>query len=574
MRCHVMNSKIAWVLSNWASSRPLSTSEKSAISKLRPALAIGAGLLLACAFPKIGVAGFAWVAPGAMLAAAVGVDGRSAFRLGFIAGLAYHLASLYWLLNIPVMKLAPLTGWLALSGYLALYQAVWVWLCWKIYPAKGSPVGDQEDLQKIFESLLAVNWSQRLMWALSCAALWVAGEMVQARFLSGFPWNFLGASQFEMLPIIQVASFTGVYGISFLAAWFAASLICAAAVVLRRSHSPRQWMGEIILPLLAVVGMVALSFPSLLQPDESPARLKIALVQPSIPQQMIWSPAESAKRFEQLLELSDRALTNGLTASNRPVLLVWPEGVVPGYARWDTNIHDAITNFVRRHQVWLILGADDAAPRRDDPFAHDSFNSSFLISPDGEFRASYKKRRLVIFGEYIPFVRWFPFIERWTGMGSFAAGVEAVPFRVPEPKFKTSVLICFEDVFPQLARLDVEDDTDFLLNLTNNGWFGESAAQWQHAANSVFRAIENGLPMVRCANNGLSCWVSSRGHLQEQFFPGTTDAYGPGYKRFEVPLLDGARRAPTFYRQYGDLFGWSCVAWSALVVGLAFLRRR
>ena len=100
------------------------------ISKFRPALAICAGLLLACAFPKIGIAGFAWVAPGTMLAVAVGVDGRSAFRLGFIAGMAHHLASLYWLLNIPVMKLAPLTGWLALSSYLALYQAVWVWLCW------------------------------------------------------------------------------------------------------------------------------------------------------------------------------------------------------------------------------------------------------------------------------------------------------------------------------------------------------------------------------------------------------------------------------------------------------------
>ena len=552
----------------------MNNSETISISKFRPALAIGAGLLLACAFPKIGIAGFAWVAPGAMLAVAVGVDGRSAFRLGFIAGLAYHLASLYWLLNIPVMKIAPFTGWLALSGYLALYQAVWVWLCWKIYPAKISPPFDREGLLGPFESLLAANWSQRLMWALSCAALWVAGEMVQARLLSGFPWNFLGASQFGMLPIIQVASFTGVYGISFLAAWFAVSMLCAAAVVLRRSHSPRQWMGEIILPLLTTVGVVMLGFPQLLQSELAPARLQVALVQPSIPQQMIWSPTESAKRFEQLLQLSDRALTNGLTSSNKPALLVWPEGVVPGYARWDTNIHDAITNFVRRHQVWLILGADDAAPRRDDPFAHDAFNSSFLISPDGEFRATYKKRRLVVFGEYLPFARWFPFIERWTGMGSFAAGSEVVPFRVPELKFKTSVLICLEDVFPQLVRGDVEEDTDFLLNLTNDGWFGESAAQWQHAANSVFRAVENGLPMVRCANNGLTCWISAQGRLQNAFHAGTTDAYGPGYKRIDVPLLDGKRRAPTFYRQHGDVFGWSCVVWSMLVVSLALIRQR
>ena len=145
---------------------------------------------------------------------------------------------------------------------------------------------------------------------------------------------------------------------------------------------------------------------------------------------------------------------------------------------------------------------------------------------------------------------------------------------MPELKFKTSVLICLEDVFPQLVRGDVEEDTDFLLNLTNDGWFGESAAQWQHAANSVFRAVENGLPMVRCANNGLTCWISAQGRLQNAFHAGTTDAYGPGYKRIDVPLLDGKRRAPTFYRQYGDLFGWSCVVWSMLVVSLALIRQR
>jgi len=554
----------------------LNTSEAIPVAKVRPALAICAGLLLACAYPKIGIAGFAWVAPGAMLAVAAGVDGRSAFRLGFIAGLAYHLASLYWLLHIPVMKLAPLTGWLALSGYLALYQALWVWLCWKIYPVKPSPALEREGLPQVFEPLLATNWSQRLIWSLSCAALWVAGEMVQARFLTGFPWNFLGVSQYQMLPIIQVASFTGVYGVSFLAAWFAVSLLCAAAVVLRRSQSPRQWMGEMILPLLAVTGAVVWGFPRLLQPEPASAQLKVALVQPSIPQQMIWSADDSTKRFEQLLQLSDRALTDGLAVSNRPALLVWPEGAVPGYVRWDTNILNAVTNFVRRHQVWLVLGSDDAAPRRDnaDPFAHDSFNSSFLIGPDGEFRATYKKRHLVIFGEYLPFARWFPFIERWTGMGSFAAGSEAVPFRVPELNFKTSVLICLEDVFPHLARGDVEEDTDFLLNLTNDGWFGESAAQWQHAANAAFRAVENGVPLVRCSNNGLTCWISAQGRLNDAFYPGTTDAYGPGYKRIEIPLLDGKRRTPTFYRQHGDLFGWSCVGWSMLLAGRTFLRRR
>ena len=565
---------------DWASSRPL---KEPVPNRIRLVLAILAGLLLTSAFPKIGVAGFAWVAPGAILAVAIGVNGRQAFRLGYVAGLAHYFASLYWLLNIPVMKLAPITGWLALSGFLALYPALWVWLCWKIYPAKvgeasrlaleGEAGGTPTPLSSRLEELLTANWTQRLAWTLSCAALWVTWEMVQARLLSGFPWNFLGASQYQMLPVIQVASFTGVYGVSFLAAWFSVSLIGAAAVVLRRSQRPRQWMGEIILPLLAVTGVAFFGVRQFAQPSAPPPQVKIALVQPSIPQRWIWSPEESSNRFAQLLQLSEEALTN---KAGKPDLLVWPEAAVPGYVRWDTNIHSAVTNLVRRHQVWLVLGSDDAAPRQgaSDPFTHDNFNSSFLIGPDGEFRAAYRKRRLVIFGEYIPLVRWLPFLERWTGMGSFTPGREAVPFRVPELGLKTSVLICFEDVFPHLVREDVEDDTDFLLNLTNNGWFGESAAQWQHAANAIFRAVENGLPLVRCANNGITCWVTPQGQMREVYLPGTTDAYGTGFKVVQVPLLGGKKRESTFYRQHGDVFGWGCVAWSALVVGRVFLRRR
>jgi apolipoprotein N-acyltransferase len=560
---------------------------------MRLVLAALAGLLLASAFPKIGVAGFAWVAPGAMLAVAIGAPGRQAFRLGYVAGLAHYLTTLYWLLNIPVMKLAPISAWLALSGFLALYPALWVWLCWRMYPIKagqasslspgdnppgralsGAGVDWKLALVSALEHFLAASWAQRVMWALSCAALWVTWEMVQARLFTGFPWNYLGASQYQMLPVIQIASFTGVYGVSFLAAWFGVSLIGAAAVVLRRSQSPRRWMGEIVLPLLAAGGVAVHGIGQFARSHTPRPTLGIALMQPSIPQRMIWSPEENSKRFDQLLQLSERALTMAPGSTNKPALLVWPEAATPGFVRWDTNLHNAVANLARRHQVWLVLGADDAAPRAGDPFAHDVFNASFLIGPDGEFRATYRKRRLVIFGEYLPFVRWLPFLERWTGMGSFASGPGPAPFRAPELNLKTSVLICFEDVFPHGVREYVEDDTDFLLNLTNNGWFGESAAQWQHAANAVFRAVENGVPLVRCSNNGITCWVTPQGRMREPYLPGTTDAYGAGFKVVEVPLLGGTRRERTFYREHGDVFGWGCVAWSALVIGRAVVSRR
>jgi apolipoprotein N-acyltransferase len=127
-------------------------------------------------------------------------------------------------------------------------------------------------------------------------------------------------------------------------------------------------------------------------------------------------------------------------------------------------------------------------------------------------------------------------------------------------------LICFEDVFPHFAREYATDDTDFLLNLTNNGWFGESAAQWQHAATAVFRAVENGLPLVRCTNNGLTCWVDSAGRLHEVNYRDSKDIYRAGFKVAKIPLLpDGQKREPTLYHRYGDWFGWGCVVLASLM---------
>lgn len=551
--------------------------------QIRYAAAVGAGVVLASSFPKIGVAGLAWVAPGMILATAMGTSGRQAFRLGYVAGMAHQLVALSWLLYIPVFKLAPVAGWVTLSGFLALYSAAWVWLCWRVFPARldggdggapasgsgggeGSEAGLESRWAGVLDRFLAVEWTRRLVWALTCAALWVAWEMIQARFLSGFPWNLLGSSQFRMTPMLQVSAFTGIYGVSFLAVWFSVSLLMAAVVVLRRSQTPRRWMGEVAVPILVLVAVAAHGYQAVLaatglKPERT---VRLALVQPSIPQRWIWNREDSSNRFSQLLQLSESAM------SRRPDLIVWPEAAVPGFVRWDTNTHDAVVRFVRTNQVWLVLGADDASPRAPFSEEYDVFNASFLVSPAGEFVSRYAKQRLVMFGEFLPFVRWLPFLERWTGMGSFTPGAGPAPFVIPDgttcPPLKMSVLICFEDVFPHGAREFVEDDTDFLLNLTNNGWFGESAAQWQHAAAAVFRAVENGLPLVRCANNGLTCWVDAVGRMHELYFSGTDDVYTRGIKMAEVPVLGGARRARTFYARRGDVFGWTCVAWAALVV--------
>jgi apolipoprotein N-acyltransferase len=146
---------------------------------------------------------------------------------------------------------------------------------------------------------------------------------------------------------------------------------------------------------------------------------------------------------------------------------------------------------------------------------------------------------------------------------------------MPDLGIKTSVLICFEDLFAHYVREYVDDDTDFLVNITNNGWFGESAAQWQHAVSALFRAVENGVPLVRCANNGLTCWVDRWGRLGQVFSDQSGRVYGPGIMRIELPVPNaGSKWSATYYRLHGDVFGWICVAWTAALAGVTVFRAK
>jgi len=532
-------------------------------------LAILGGLALALSFPKAGVAGLAWVAPGLILISALGRPGASAFRLGYVAGLAFHLTALYWLLFIP-FPAGAIAGWLALSAYLSLFTGLWVWLCWKLFPTPsntGSGVSmDSHSVAALpvpspLQPVLAVTWWQRARWALFCAALWVAIEMIVGRLFSGFPWLFLGVSQYRMLPLIQVSAFTGVHGVSFLAVWFAVSLLI---VLLRLAELPRNrwtWTAELRVPLIALLAIAGFGFTRVLSLPPVERELKAALIQPSIAQEVIWDHREDSNRFAKIMNLSRLAL------AARPDLLVWPEAALPAFTGENFR---AMTNLVTTHQVWMVFGADDAErrPTASDPEHHDYFNAAFLFDPAGRLAGTYRKRQLVIFGEYVPLSRWLPFLKHLTPItGGFTSGPGPSPFSINPPAATFAVLICFEDVFGRLARKDVNDNTDFLLNLTNDGWFGQSAAQWQQAANAVFRAVENGVPLVRCTNNGLTCWIDARGRLRQIHSSPDGDVYGPGFMIARIPLLAPGRKNPeTFYRRHGDWFGWGCLLVSAVVV--------
>jgi apolipoprotein N-acyltransferase len=530
------------------------------LARSRYVLAILAGLLLAAAFPNFNVAGLAWIAPGLILACALGKEGGEAFRIGYVAGLAHYLASLYWLLLIPYrwhgVPLGPAAGWLALGMFLALFPATWVWLL-SSARTKRLSTDPPPAPANLIDSHLGASWGSRAIRALAGAALWVALEMLLARIFTGFPWNQLGASQHRLVPLLQIADVTGIYGVAFLAVWFSLSLLSAALILIRRPASKSAWLGEILMPTLVVALVFNMGLRQLKQATPPERVLKITLVQPSIPQTVIWDPNGADLRFREVLQLSEQAL------SNRTDLLVWPESAVPKLLRYDKATYEAIIDLAKRHHVWMIVGADDAEPKRKPDGNKDEadfFNSSFLISPEGRLVDRYKKRSLVIFGEYIPLVRWLPFVKWFTPIQSgFTAGEASGQFKLGDLDLTASILICFEDIFPHVTRSSVEARTDFLVNITNDGWFGTGAAQWQHAMSALLRTVENRRPLIRCTNNGITCWIDSYGRVQQVFQDPAGTAYGKGFMNFELPLP--ARHQPlTFYTLHGDVFGWICSA--------------
>jgi len=533
-------------------------------------LAALAGLVFAAAFPNFNIAGLAWIGPALILASAYGTKGGEAFRIGYVAGLAHFLATLYWLLYMPVTGF-PILGWIAMSAFLALYPATWVWLL----------------TGRIGEG----GWLRRTSWALAGAAAWVAMELIRARLFSGFPWNTVGASQWHMLPLIQIAATTGIYGVSFAVVWSSLAMLSGVVAMFRQPTSRYVWLSEIFLPLMVVLILFVTGTSRVRNAPAESEFLRVTFVQPAIPQTMIWDTSENTNRFNQLIELTKRALTNETD------LLLWPEAALPEF---NQSSFELITNLIAAHRVWMMFGADDVE-EKSNPAPGDRYNyynAAFLFRPDGTFAGNYRKRHLVMFGEYIPLVDALPFIKWFTPItGGFTPGNRATHFELgrggeplrepdvtrdstngspgvsPHRRIRTAALICFEDTFGHLVRESVDDDTDFLVNLTNNGWFGESAAQWQHAASAAFRAVENGVPLLRCSNNGLTCWIDSRGRLRELFRDQNGSEYGDGFVTWEIPLLSEEKTGRTFYNKHGDWFGWTCTIITACLVPPRIIRK-
>lgn len=492
-------------------------------------LAALSGALLALAFPGSGDQ--PWLAFAALVPLLVAIEGlgwRRAGVLGFLSGIIFWLAVIPWV--VPTMIHYgdvpwPLAGLvlLALAGYLALYTTAFSALLARTAPRSSAA------------------------YVIAAASLWVALEFLRTHLFTGFPWNLLGYSQYRNLSLIQVAAVTGVYGVSFAVAAINAGL----ARLVHLQYGRKDRLGGLGVAA-AVVGL-AVGSGWLLSPAraENPA-IPVALVQGNIDQGVKWDPAYQAATLDVYRRLTLEAARGGAQ------LIVWPETAMPFFVREDPRWRE-VENLARVTGAYLLVGALDRSlgePR----------NSAFLVGPDGQVRGRYDKRHLVPFGEYVPLQRFLFFVDVIAGgaIGAFAPGAEATTFSTPAGR--VGVVICYEAIFPAEVREFFRGGADVLVNITNDAWFGRSAAPVQHLAMATFRAVENRAYLVRAANSGISAVVAPDGRIVE--------ASGLFTRR----VLSGTvtpRAGATLYTRTGDLFAWATVGISlAAVWPVPFITRR
>ncbi|RME68517.1 MAG: apolipoprotein N-acyltransferase, partial [Nitrospirae bacterium] len=316
-------------------------------------------------------------------------------------------------------------------------------------------------------------------------------EYIRGAALTGFPWSLVGYSQTEILPIMQVADITGIYGVSFFVVLLNLTLY---GMVYKRWPIKKALLLIVVLAIFLGYGLVRQSMLEDLKPHDY---IKVAMVQPNIEQQLKWDPQYKRTNLEKLFHLTERLLPE------RPDLVVWPETALPFYFGYEKDLTERLQTFVRKHHLYLLTGTPliKDIKKTNNRYQYITSNSAILLGPDGKVMASYDKIHLVPFGEYVPLRKILFFVNRLVeGIGDFKRGEGYTTFEINHKRF--FVLICYEAIFPSLVRDFGE--ADFMVNITNDAWFGTSSGPFQHADIARVRAIEMRRPMVRVANSGIS----------------------------------------------------------------------
>ncbi|HKB07332.1 MAG TPA: apolipoprotein N-acyltransferase [Candidatus Polarisedimenticolia bacterium] len=511
------------------------------------ALACTSGILLALSYPSADLGALAFIALVPWLLSLRDVGPAASLRRGYLFGFSFFVMLLAWIPRVMVTYggITPLLAW-PIYFLLVLYLAS--------YPA-------------LFGALLACAWRRLGASSLIAAPIvWVALELARGRLLTGFPWGLLGYTQYRNIPLLQAAAWGGIYAVSFLVLASNVGL----TLLLLRPATPLQRAGGAALLLLVLLAHGG-GFVALLAADRAPQgeTIPVAAIQPNVAQDRKWSPGAEAQILSDLVRLTREA--------SGARLIVWPEAASPFSFRRPARVgasgftvepnqaySEVVAGLARSLGATLIAGSVDYAAEGGDLRA---FNSAFAFGPDGSILRTYDKVHLVPFGEYVPLHRLLFFVDRMAqgAVADFSSGTRLDPLPTLDGGAATS--ICYEAIFPELVRRTVRKGAIYLVNITNDAWFGRSAAPRQHLAMAVVRAVENRRYLIRAANTGISAVVDPYGRIQTH-----TGLMESAVLRATVrPRTD---RTP--YVRSGDLFAWGCVILTVLLgaaLRAAFLRR-
>ena len=499
--------------------------------------------LLVLSFPKPNFYWLAWVGLVPLL---IGLQGKSlgrAFALAFTMGIAFLMGIYYW---INVIENFALTDFFLLGIFLGAYFG--------------------------FFGLFYVFISTRtpIPFFVIAPCVWVAIEY--ARSLGGFvalPWPFLGYSQFQNLRLIRIANFSGVYGVSFLLVMANGALTELIVPYLDRSEarvaSRRRWSW---FPGIITAGIFGLCFwygVNSTGEDSPNPTTRVAVIQGNIPQNLRWNVQLREKNLERHVELTRRAAEGGKVS-----LVVWPETTVQGSLEQNKYLSDKFTHLAGELHSYFLLGSADRPKFGFDPGRGSHlYNSAFLVSPNGYIAGRYDKIHLLPFGEYLPW-KSFPWPARiasaWAA-GEFSPGTTYTLFSLDNHRFGVS--ICWESIFPDHFRRFVKQGATFMVNITNEAWFGKTAAPYQFMAMTVFRAVENRVAIARAANTGISGFIDPFGRILGVVTKADQDIFVEGFLAMDIPISEDR----TFYTEYGDLFAYACIGFLILMIGIAFAHR-
>jgi len=489
-------------------------------------LALLSGALLGLAFLPAPLGFLAWFAFLPLLAALdsrvrAGASLRSLFALGYAFGLAFYLIGMHWIaLLSPVAITVPwlkYPAWILAAAYLALFAGL--------------------------ATLLAGVLARRVPLALVFPCAFLAIEELRASGELGFPWFQPGYTQHDYPRLIQMASLGSV---SLVTLW----LLSLNVLIWRALSGSSRWraaLGALLLLLLPWFwGQRVLDAAP---KGEGPV---VALVQGNIPGEIKWSGNHQGEILKTFLDLSQRAAA----AEPRPALIVWPETATGSYLRKQLDQAIALSAFVSRTGVPVFSGYADYGVRADGRVHQ--YNAAGLFLPDGSVVPVYAKRHLVPFGERMPFEWLVPGLAGLQlGQAEWTPGDSTVHF--PSAAGPFTCLVCFESIFPDLARGDVRSGGRWLVNITNDEWFGNSAALYQHAAMASFRAVENHVPLARCANTGLTMMIDAYGRVRSR---------APVFQETVLAAALPASGPPTLFARVGDWPG--AIAWIAIAVMALF----